>query len=361
MVTVAITAVGSGVGQAVLDSLRDSSLEARVVGFEAGTLAKGVYECDAAYRVPYARDPSYPAAILALCRELEVNALIPGSDPEMLPLARLAPELAALGCELIGSGPACVDICRDKLAFYEQLAPLGVPVVETWSLEAARARMRELPYPLILKPRGGSGSVGISALMALQDWANAPNEGDWVVQPYLLPQTWYEGEGGIQRYLERMRHSHRPLQNDEFIVQALLSREGRTLGCFTSINQLRDGVTMICQPVSVAPYRSAIEGVLDALRPFGVRGPVNIQGRLTREGWRIYEINPRYSGSTHLRALLGYRDVEAAVRHFSLHQSEEMVAQCLQPQLDLVGFRQMTESAVCASRIQTFAERGRLE
>ena len=44
--TIGITFVGSGIGQAALDSLRQSDLPLRIVGFDASPWAKGAYECD---------------------------------------------------------------------------------------------------------------------------------------------------------------------------------------------------------------------------------------------------------------------------------------------------------------------------
>ncbi|MFH1086690.1 MAG: hypothetical protein V1772_13125, partial [Chloroflexota bacterium] len=142
MLRIGITAVGSGIGQNVLTCLRESQLAregriGRLIGFEASAWAKAVYECDEAYHLPLAGEPGYAEALLGHVRQLGLDVLIPGSDPELLPLAEQRPEMERLGCQVIVSSPECVRICRDKLALYQRMAPLGVPVVETWELATA--------------------------------------------------------------------------------------------------------------------------------------------------------------------------------------------------------------------------------
>jgi carbamoyl-phosphate synthase large subunit len=49
---------------------------------------------------------------------------------------------------------------------------------------------------------------------------------------------------------------------------------------------------------------------------FGLRGPSNVQLRRGADGPVAFEVNPRFSGTTALRALAGWNDVGAAVRHY---------------------------------------------
>ena len=90
MLTVGVTAVGGGIAQAVLDSLRRSSLRLRVVGFELSPWAKGAYECDEVHLLPAAGAAAYPEALKQLCSELGIALLIPGSDPELPVLSEAA-------------------------------------------------------------------------------------------------------------------------------------------------------------------------------------------------------------------------------------------------------------------------------
>jgi nucleoside-diphosphate-sugar epimerase len=57
---------------------------------------------------------------------------------------------------------------------------------------------------------------------------------------------------------------------------------------------------------------------------------------------------------------MGYSEVEAAVRHFVLHESLEKVKACLPPVLSRVGLRQMTERVVPGTWVKQFEKRGRI-
>src|SRR5690606_35584161 len=46
----------------------------------------------------------------------------------------------------------------------------------------------------------------------------------------------------------------------------------------------------------------------------GVRGPVNIHGRITPKGLFFFEMNMRFTGITGNRALLGYNEVDYLLR-----------------------------------------------
>ena len=358
--TIGITAVGSGIGQAVLDSLRDSSLSAHVVGFEASAWAKGAYECDQVYHLPHASDPNYRSALMQRCQEARLDALIPGSDTELLALASASPDLESLGCRTIVGGPDCVRTCRDKLALHDHLTQAGAPFVATWPVNVARARSAELTYPLVVKPRGGSGSVGAQVICSPSDWERIRSGGDWIAQPYLIPAVWHEGPRGVRPYLERLGLTGRPLQEDELSIQVMISDDGDILGRFACLVRFKAGVPMHVDPIDDEAVWSAAEQFVAAMVPLGLRGPCNIQGRITRQGVCFFEANPRFAGNTHVRTLMGYNEVEAGVRHFVLKQDDRRVKRCLAPRTDKVGLRQMTETAIARNRLVRFQETGKL-
>ena len=358
--TIGITAVGSGIGQAVLDSLRDSSLSAHIVGFEASAWAKGAYECDEVYQLPHVTDPAYKSTLLARCQEARLDVLIPGSDTELIVLADASPVLESLGCHVIVSGPECVRTCRDKLVLHDHLVRAGVPFATTRPLNVTRSQAAELTYPLMVKPRGGSGSVGAQVLCSPSDWERVRCEGDWIVQPYLTPAAWHEGPDDLRPYLKRLSLTGRPVQEDELSIQVMVSEDARILGRFACLVRYKAGVPMNVDPIDDEAVWSAMEQFVTAMIPLGLRGPCNIQGRITRQGIRFFEANPRFAGNTHVRALLGYNEVEAAVRHFVLKQDDNRVKRCLMTRTDKVGLRQMTETAVARKRLVRLQETGKL-
>jgi carbamoyl-phosphate synthase large subunit len=363
MLTVGITAIGGGVAHNVMAALRDCPFATRIVGFDASPWGAGVWECDVAHRVPLADDPDYVPVLMDRCRQEGVQLLIPGSDPELLPLALAADAFQAQGCRVLVSSPECVRICRDKLATYQALAPLGVPFVTTWSFEEAMHQSETLPYPLIAKPRGGSASRGLVILMGPQDWEQVQTNEPMVVQPYLMPAVWQRDPDQLAAAMAQLEHTRQPLQQEIHAMQLTLSSEGELLGVYDGINLHRAGVPVETRAVNLPHIQAACEALAKALAPRGLRVVCNAQGFDTCDGLRFFELNPRFSGGTHLRTLLGYREVEAVVRHYGLGQDGPSVRPLLSARTDWVALRQTHahDVVVPLSSIERFCAEGRVQ
>ena len=82
--------------------------------------------------------------------------------------------------------------------------------------------------------------------------------------------------------------------------------------------------------------RAAAEKMAKCLTELGQVGPCNFQSRITAEGPFFYEINPRFSGGSGMRAALGFNEVEACLRHLVLNQSAQEVRSCLATRYDQI-------------------------
>ena len=357
---VGVTAAGGGIAQTVIDGLRACPFPVRIVGFELTARAKGLYDCDAAYRLPPATDPSYCERIMAVCRDEGIDLLIPGSDPELPVLAAISHRLKDIGCTVLSSPEACVRTLQDKKALHDAMVKHDVPFYRTVLVSEAIERPDAVTYPAIVKPRWGSASTGIRILVAASDWQSVAGAlpvgqlDQWVVQPLGRPVWW--DEATWRRVLARRSID----QQDQLAMQLFITRHGDVAGRMAWRATLKRGVVIGVEPLDVPAIWQAIETVEKALRSLGARGPVNIQGIWDGRNARFFEINPRFSGSTGVRALLGYREVEAAVRHFGLHESAQSIRNLLSPSTDRIGVRQMAEHAVPVAWVNRFESSGRL-
>ena len=104
-------------------------------------------------------------------------------------------------------------------------------------------------------------------------------------------------------------------------------------------------------PVEIIPWRhdciaDVIEQIGPQLKRYGLKGPFNIQGRLTDDGFRIFEMNTRFTGISGLRARLGFNEVKACIRHWCFGAPMEPPA----VNEKLVGVRQVADDAVPVDR-----------
>lgn len=319
---VMVTAVGGGGnGEQLVKALRQSDLDYTIVGTDVTRHSKGLYEVDHSYLVPPANHPDYLDEITAICGNHGVRALFHGSEPELKRLSAARSTFDDLGIFLPMNLPSVVDLCMDKLRCSEQLAEQGFSVPR-WRRVRAMQDLAGLDLlPAVLKPSVGGG--GSNNLFLAQTEAEAITFAEYllsiypefIIQEYVgTPESEFtvgvlhtmDGEFvnsiAIRRHLgtaisTRIRVSN--TSGREELGPTLVVSSGYSHG---DIGRFPE-VTEVCERIAKH---------LDA------RGAINIQCRLVGDEVYVFEINPRFSGTTSLRALVGYNEPDLLVRHHVL-------------------------------------------
>jgi carbamoyl-phosphate synthase large subunit len=126
--------------------------------------AVSLQEADRVFIMPRSTDPTYFDRLLDICKQNQVGLLISLNDLELPLLALHRDRFLAIGTIPMISDPETIDICFDKWKTYQFLLQNNIPTPKTYrSLADARAAIAsgELTFPLVLKPRWGTGSIGI--------------------------------------------------------------------------------------------------------------------------------------------------------------------------------------------------------
>ena len=355
VITIGVTSVGSGVGQSVLRSLAASEFDHRVVGLDAGAYNSGVHWVDAAYLVPWVNDEDeYRRRVLEVVAAERIQALVPGIDPELPVLAGMRDELADHGCTVIVSHPDVIAVSDDKLATAEWSSSLGLPFVPTRALPDAQDHAEELDYPVIVKPRRGSSSVGIRLALDVETLRSEARDDQMVVQPFLPPRDRSFALADDTGAPPRLEQLH------EVSAQYVVGASGLILGTYVSLNRLRLGIPVQIEPVVDAPWVDDGRPFVEALVELGARGPINLQGRLDADGnVQFFELNARFTGITGVRTMMGFREVEASVRALAL-DDEDGAANALSIDDRLVGLRHVGDMIVGRDRVDELQDTGTL-
>lgn len=136
----------------------------RVVAVDASRQAPALQEADCGFVLPPVRHPDYLDRLLGLCREQEVGLMVPLNDLELPVLAQARQRFQQAGVQVVVSSPDVVTRCFDKLEMARFLESRGLPVPRTIvTLEAARDALRQgiSAFPVVVKPRWGTASIGI--------------------------------------------------------------------------------------------------------------------------------------------------------------------------------------------------------
>ena len=139
----------------------------KVVATDMQLSAPALQVADVKLQVPavYAKD--YIDRTLAICEEQHIDALISLNDLELPILAEEKKRFENIGVKVIVSDPQVIDICFDKYKTAQWVEALGLNVPKTYvSLAETKAALEagEICFPLFLKPRWGSGSIGLETV-----------------------------------------------------------------------------------------------------------------------------------------------------------------------------------------------------
>lgn len=134
--------------------------------------APALQVADVKLQVPAVYDSNYIDITLDICKKYKVNALISLNDLELPILANNKHLFEELGVKVIVSSPEVIDICFDKYKTAQWIESIGLKSPKTYiRLEDAKKALEtgEISFPLFMKPRWGSGSIGLESISDMED------------------------------------------------------------------------------------------------------------------------------------------------------------------------------------------------
>lgn len=143
-----------------------------IVGTDMQLTAPALTAADVKVQVPAVYAEDYIDRTLDICRKHDIKALICLNDLELPILADNKERFEQIGVKVIVSDKSVIDICFDKFktAQYVESLGLGTPKTFVRYYEAIRAIQNgDLQFPLVLKPRWGSGSIGIEFVNTVEE------------------------------------------------------------------------------------------------------------------------------------------------------------------------------------------------
>ena len=301
---VLVTAVGGNIGQGVVKALRAGRRDYFIVGADMEPRSAGFSIVDRPAVTPGAGDPALAAMLIDLIRAERLEAIFVCSPAELEFFSREQASLeTATGVRVLVNPASVIRIGQDKYETAVFLAERGFAGPET-ALASDRAAVDRVierwGFPLIVKPRGGWTAVNVFRL----DTREAIDAAR-VLVPDLV----------VQRYL--------PDAGEEFTAGVVGSAAS---GAFAWISLRRDLVQGTTYRTELAQDPAVGARMVALAQALGVEGTCNFQFRLVDGQPLVFEINPRFSGTSGIRYLYGFNDPEMVFEHACLGQPIEQPA-----------------------------------
>ena len=276
MTTVLVTGAGGPAGISIIRSLLRRG-DTRVIAADMDRFASGLYLVPADQRVllPPGLDEGFGSAVLAACRQFGVDVVFPTVDVELPVIAVRRLEFAAAGVAVASPSLVTLETCLDKLLLAERCAGV-LPVPRTDLLGPAAAVGRQ--YPVVVKPRRGAGSRGISFVESEAELLALGSDDTRLVQD-MLP-------------------------GDEYSIDVFADLDGTVVAAVPrSRLRVDSGVSVAGNTFHDKELEQAARRVAVAI---GLTTVANVQLRRDREGRAaLLEVNPRFPGAMPLTVAAG--------------------------------------------------------
>jgi carbamoyl-phosphate synthase large subunit len=330
-ISVLVTGVGGGGhGHEIAKALKLAG-RYRIVGLDMSPSSFGLFDLDAAFIVSPPSEHGYIDRLLGICAQERIDVLIHGSEPELKIISEHRDRFREAGVLPLINTAEVIASCMDKWQTMQILRSAGLPIPET-VLVVQEDDLPEFPLPAVIKPSvGGGGSNNTFLAQERSEFVDACQT--------IVRQG---GAAVAQQYVGTPQ--------DEYTVGVLSTLDGTLVGSLALNRQIMSGLSnrvkvanrtgkaelgpilAISSGVSqgyvreFADVRQACEKIASAL---GSRGPLNVQCRFADGVLYPFEVNPRFSGTTYIRALLGFNEPDLLIRHHILGE----------PLLDRVTYR----------------------
>lgn len=161
----------------------------RIIATDLANIAPALYFADKGYLVPRIDDPKYIDTVLDICKKENVKAITTLIDPEIEILAKNREKFSEIGVLVLTPGLETAQACFDKYKMFEVLKNHGIDTVETFEtfeqFESANVEGK-VDFPVFVKPRCGSGSVGAQKVTNKELLKNlCEGNPDLIIQEYM--------------------------------------------------------------------------------------------------------------------------------------------------------------------------------
>lgn len=146
--------------------------EGKIVATDNSSYAPALYFADKQYIVPRIIDSNYINVLIDICKKEDIHAILTFIDPEIQILSKNRKKFEALGIQVLVPYYHTAELCFDKYEMFKYLKSVGIPTVQTYgSLEEFinAFELKKVNFPVFVKPRKGSGSVGARKISTMSE------------------------------------------------------------------------------------------------------------------------------------------------------------------------------------------------
>ena len=271
-INILIVPAGSRIATGIIKFLAREK-EYQIISADIDKLAPGFYLSDRGYIVSKFSQKKFWSDLKRIIKKERVDLVIPALDPLLIKFAENKKFFDNLKVKILISPSKTIFLTRDKWKTYNLLKN-EIPIAKSF-IDKNKVN---IPYPLFIKPRDGSGSLNAFKI-------NSQEELDFHYKNIQKPI--------IQEYLE----------GKEYTVDCLTNTEGNLLCC---VPRERIGTQAGVSTKGRIVRNKKIEKIAEKIaQKIKFMGPFFFQLKEKKGVLKLVEINPRFGGGMPLSATGG--------------------------------------------------------
>ncbi len=284
---VLVLAVGSPLGQSIVKALQASRLNIRIHVADISELAAGLYLSGVSPVIlPLVRDPRYFEQLTDYIKAHEIQAIFPVIAPEHAFFAEYEDHFRHAGVKVLSCAPSIYRLCGDKYESMLHLRRMGVDAPDTTlclSDEDVEQFLSRNGFPVFIKPRGGASNADTFVIRSRDQLFGMLNA---------FPREYFV----VQAFLDDAR---------DFTAGVYVSRDGTFKETLTIERELKFGLSYrgrIFEDEAISAYCLKVADSISSCYS------INVQFKIVGGRPYTYEINPRLSSTTSVRAHFGFNE-----------------------------------------------------
>lgn len=245
-----------------------------LVAVDNSPYAPALYLADKHYLVPRIDAPEYIERLLYICRKEDIQAITTFIDPEIELLSMNRNRFSSIGVEVLAPYEDTACLCFDKYLLFRNLQKNGIQTVMTWGTIKEFEKDfvdKEVTFPVFVKPRTGSGSVGARKINTYEQLKGAMED-----DSTLIIQEFMSGlDLDVDVYVDTISHN---------AVAAFSKRKIETrIGGASKTISFKD--------------EALFDFVQECVSVMKFNGPIDMDFFYKDGKYYLSEINPRFGGA----------------------------------------------------------------
>lgn len=299
-INVMVTGAGSGVGQSIIKALKISKLNLKIISADINELNAALYRTEKSLIIPKIEKKNSLKLIIEILKKNRINVLFVGSEIEIDFFSTYKEFIYnQTGTYISVTNSSVVEIANDKFKTVEFLKKNKINFPKSFVINSKQNLnflFLKLKKPFILKSRFGTSARSVYLIKDKKDFLNKVG---LVEKPM------------IQEYLGK----ENTFFDEEFTCSVFTDKKKNLIGPFTSQRILKHGTSWILRTYQNNALKKL---VIKISKKINNEGTINIQFKKHKKNFIPFEINSRFSGTTSIRAAMGFNEPEFYIKSFYL-------------------------------------------